>query len=62
MPDLDNTEDQPPERPLLPFPGRWRSEPPADRTNDFNLGAEWTNSTSMLRVAYDGSWFDKGAP
>ncbi len=28
------------------------------RTNDFNLGAEWTNSTSMLRVAYDGSWFD----
>jgi MtrB/PioB family decaheme-associated outer membrane protein len=28
------------------------------RTNDFNLGAEWTNNTSMLRVAYDGSWFD----
>ena len=28
------------------------------RTNDFNLGAEWTNNRSMLRVAYTGSWFD----
>jgi MtrB/PioB family decaheme-associated outer membrane protein len=28
------------------------------RTNDFNLGAEWTNSRTMFRVAYDGSWFD----
>ena len=28
------------------------------RTNDFTLGAEWTNSRNMLRVAYDGSWFD----
>ncbi|HVQ12907.1 MAG TPA: MtrB/PioB family outer membrane beta-barrel protein, partial [Vicinamibacterales bacterium] len=28
------------------------------RTNDFNLGAEWTNKRQMLRVAYTGSWFD----
>jgi MtrB/PioB family decaheme-associated outer membrane protein len=28
------------------------------RTNDFTLGAEWTNTRNMLRVAYDGSWFD----
>ena len=28
------------------------------RTNDFTLGAEWTNNRSMLRVAYNGSWFD----
>jgi len=28
------------------------------RTNDFNLGAEWTNHKQMLRVAYTGSWFD----
>ena len=28
------------------------------RTNDFNLGAEWNNQRSMLRVAYNGSWFD----
>jgi len=28
------------------------------RTNGVNLGAEWTNTASMLRVAYDGSWFD----
>ena len=28
------------------------------RTNDFTVGAEWTNSRSMLRVAYDGSWFN----
>ncbi|HEY6361672.1 MAG TPA: MtrB/PioB family outer membrane beta-barrel protein, partial [Vicinamibacterales bacterium] len=28
------------------------------RTNDLNIGAEWTNQRSMLRVAYDGSWFD----
>ena len=27
------------------------------RTNDLTLGAEWTNQTSMLRVSYDGSWF-----
>ncbi len=28
------------------------------RTNDFNIGAEWTNSRNMLRVGYNGSWFD----
>jgi MtrB/PioB family decaheme-associated outer membrane protein len=28
------------------------------RTNDFNLGAEWTNTRQMLRVAYTGSWFN----
>ncbi len=28
------------------------------RTNDFTLGAEWTNSRNMLRVAYNGSWFN----
>jgi len=28
------------------------------RTNDFTLGAEWTNTRSMLNVAYSGSWFD----
>jgi MtrB/PioB family decaheme-associated outer membrane protein len=28
------------------------------RTNDFNLGAEWTNTRTMLRVGYTGSWFD----
>ncbi len=28
------------------------------RTNDFNLGAEWTNTRQMLRVAYSGSWFN----
>jgi MtrB/PioB family decaheme-associated outer membrane protein len=28
------------------------------RTNDFTVGAEWTNNRSMFRVAYDGSWFD----
>ena len=28
------------------------------RTNDFTLGAEWTNNRSMVSVAYNGSWFD----
>src|SRR6185503_19265452 len=28
------------------------------RTNDFTIGTEWTNTKSMLRVAYNGSWFD----
>jgi MtrB/PioB family decaheme-associated outer membrane protein len=28
------------------------------RTNDFSLGAEWNNNKAMLRIAYDGSWFD----
>jgi MtrB/PioB family decaheme-associated outer membrane protein len=28
------------------------------RTNDLTLGTEWTNGRQMLRVAYDGSWFN----
>jgi MtrB/PioB family decaheme-associated outer membrane protein len=28
------------------------------RTNDFSIGAEWMNSRGMVRVAYDGSWFN----
>src|SRR4051812_31559108 len=28
------------------------------RTNDLSLGAEWTNTRSMLNVAYTGSWFN----
>lgn len=28
------------------------------RTNDFTVGAEWTNTKQMLRVSYNGSWFD----
>ncbi len=28
------------------------------RTNDFSLGAEWSNDRAMVRVAYDGSCFD----
>ena len=31
--------------------------PYTSRTNDFNIGAEWSNQQNMLRVAYDGSWF-----
>lgn len=27
------------------------------RTNQLDLGTEWTNGHEMLRVAYDGSWF-----
>ncbi len=28
------------------------------RTNDFSVGAEWMNNRGMVRVAYDGSWFN----
>jgi MtrB/PioB family decaheme-associated outer membrane protein len=28
------------------------------RANDFTIGTEWTNTKTMLRVAYSGSWFD----
>jgi len=28
------------------------------RTNQFTAGAEWNNSRDMLRVSYDGSWFN----
>jgi MtrB/PioB family decaheme-associated outer membrane protein len=31
--------------------------PYTSRANDLSLGAEWTNQKNMLRVAYDGSWF-----
>ena len=32
--------------------------PDTSRANDFNVGAEWSNQQNMLRVAYDGSWFN----
>ena len=32
--------------------------PYTSRTNDFGLGAEWSNQRHMVRVAYDGSWFN----
>ncbi|MBI3048093.1 MAG: MtrB/PioB family outer membrane beta-barrel protein [Acidobacteria bacterium] len=32
------------------------------RTNDFGSSLEWTNDRGMLRVGYDGSWFDQGVP
>ena len=32
--------------------------PYESRTNDLSLGTEWTNGRNMVRVAYDGSWFD----
>jgi MtrB/PioB family decaheme-associated outer membrane protein len=32
------------------------------RTNDLTLGTEWTNGRNMLRVAYDGSWFNNLDP
>ena len=28
------------------------------RTNDLSIGAEWSNKRAMLRIGYDGSWFD----
>jgi MtrB/PioB family decaheme-associated outer membrane protein len=32
------------------------------RANDSSIGAEWTNLKNMIRVAYDGSWFDNLDP
>src|SRR3954470_23384942 len=32
------------------------------RTNDLSIGTEWTNTKSMVRVAYDGSWFNNLDP
>lgn len=32
--------------------------PVQTRTNDVNAGVEWVTEQGMLRVAYDGSWFD----
>ena len=31
------------------------------RTNDVNAAAEWSNPRGMVRLAYDGSWFDNHA-
>jgi MtrB/PioB family decaheme-associated outer membrane protein len=28
------------------------------RTNDLTIGTEWSNRRDMLRIAYDGSWFN----
>src|SRR3954454_7824989 len=28
------------------------------RANDFTLGTEWTNGQNMLRLGYEGSWFN----
>ncbi len=36
--------------------------PYQSRTNDFTIGTEWTNTKNMLRVAYNGSWFNNLAP
>jgi MtrB/PioB family decaheme-associated outer membrane protein len=35
--------------------------PYRSRTNDVDVGLEWTNSRSMFRAAYSGSWFDNQA-
>lgn len=32
------------------------------RTNDLGASLEWTNNRGMLRVGYDGSWFDQRVP
>ena len=32
------------------------------RASDLSLGAEWTNGRNMLRVGYDGSWFENLDP
>ena len=32
--------------------------PYRSRTNDFELGAQWTNNRAMIRGAYNGSWFN----
>ncbi len=32
------------------------------RTNDLTVGTEWTKGRSMLRVAYNGSWFNNLDP
>ena len=30
-------------------------------TNDVNVAAEWSNPRGLVRLAYDGSWFDNHA-
>ncbi len=32
--------------------------PYRSRTNDLDVGAEWTNTRAMIRAAYTGSWFN----
>ncbi|MBI2828274.1 MAG: MtrB/PioB family outer membrane beta-barrel protein [Acidobacteria bacterium] len=32
------------------------------RTDDFGASLAWDNNRGMLRVGYDGSWFDQGIP
>ena len=32
------------------------------RANDFTLGTEWTNGRNLLRVGYQGTWFDNLDP
>jgi len=32
------------------------------RTNDFTVGTEWTNTRDMLKVGYEGSWFNNLDP
>jgi MtrB/PioB family decaheme-associated outer membrane protein len=32
--------------------------PYRSRTNDMDVGAQWTNSRAMIRAAYNGSWFN----
>jgi len=32
--------------------------PYRSRTNDFDMGAEWTNQRAMIRAGYTGSWFN----
>jgi MtrB/PioB family decaheme-associated outer membrane protein len=35
--------------------------PYRSRTNDMDVGLEWTNARSMFRAAYNGSWFNNQA-
>jgi hypothetical protein len=35
--------------------------PYESRTNDFTIGTEWTGSRGMLRLSYNGSWFNNQA-
>jgi MtrB/PioB family decaheme-associated outer membrane protein len=35
--------------------------PYRSRTNDLDVGLEWTNARAMFRAAYNGSWFDNQA-
>ena len=32
--------------------------PYRSRTNDFDMGVQWTNKQAMIRAAYNGSWFN----